>query len=158
LATVQQERAPRLRDLLCCYGLWVNPWEFPTIVDIPIIRADRGAVGVVEKDIPFPFDLKRVYYLFDVPSNAVRGSHAHKSLNQLIIAITGSFRVDLHDGTTSSEFLLSSPDKGLTVPPGYWRTLNDFSAGSAALVFASEEFDPDDYIRDFAEFQAWTKS
>ena len=127
-------------------------------MDIPVIRSARGAVGVVEKGIPFPFGLKRVYYLFDVPSNAVRGSHAHKSLNQLIIAITGSFRVDLHDGTTSSEFLLSSPDKGLTVPPGYWRTLNDFSAGSAALVFASEEFDPDDYIRDFAEFQAWTKS
>jgi len=133
----------------------VNHWEIPTVVDIPVVRAERGALGVVEKDIPFPFGLKRVYYLFDVPSNAVRGSHAHKSLNQLIIAITGSFRVNLDDGTTRSQFLLSSPDKGLTVPPGYWRTLSDFSSGSAALVFASEEYDPEDYIRDYAEFQAW---
>jgi dTDP-4-dehydrorhamnose 3,5-epimerase-like enzyme len=133
----------------------VNPWEVPTLVDIPVIRAERGAVGVVESDIPFPFDLKRVYYLFDVPSNAVRGSHAHKKLNQLIIAISGSFRVDLQDRTTRTQFLLSSPGTGLTVPPGYWRTLSDFSAGSAALVFASDEYDPDDYIRDFAEFQAW---
>ena len=124
-------------------------------MDIPVIRSERGALGVVEKDIPFPFELKRVYYLFDVPSKAVRGSHAHKSLNQLIIAITGSFRVNLDDGTTNSQFLLSSPDQGLTVPPGYWRTLSDFSAGSAALVFASAEYDPEDYIRDFAEFQTW---
>jgi hypothetical protein len=133
----------------------VDHWEVPTVVDIPVIRSEHGAVGVVEKDIPFPFALKRVYYLFDVPSNAVRGSHAHKSLNQLIIAISGSFRVDLHDGTTSTQFLLSSPDTGLTVPPGYWRTLSDFSAGSAALVFASTEFDAADYIRDFGEFLAW---
>jgi len=133
-------------------------WEVPTIIDVPVIRDDRGAVGVVERDIPFPFEIKRVYYLFDVPSNAVRGSHAHKSLNQLIIAISGSFSVGLHDGTTKSEFLLSSPDKGLAVPPGYWRTLNDFSAGSAVLVFASAEYDPEDYIRDFAEFQTWVTS
>ena len=133
----------------------MNPWEVPTVVDIPVIRSERGALGVVETDIPFPFDLKRVYYLFDVPSKAVRGSHAHKSLNQLIIAIAGSFRVNLDDGTTSSQFLLSSPDEGLTVPPGYWRTLSDFSAGSAALVFASAEYDPEDYIRDFDDFQAW---
>ena len=133
-------------------------WEVPTIIDIPVIRADRGAIGVVEKDIPFPFELKRVYYLFDVPSNGVRGSHAHKALHQLIIAISGSFRVDLQDGKTTRQFLLSRPDQGLTVPPGYWRTLNDFSSGSAALVFASAEYDPDDYIRDFDEFQAWANS
>jgi WxcM-like, C-terminal len=133
----------------------VNCWEVPTLVDIPVIRAERGAVGVVERDIPFPFDIKRVYYLFDVPSNAVRGSHAHKSLNQLIIAISGSFRVELQDRATRTQFLLSSPGTGLTVPPGYWRTLSDFSAGSAALVLASAEFDADDYIRDFGEFQAW---
>ena len=124
-------------------------------MDIPVIRGGRGAIGVVEKDLPFPFDLKRVYYLFDVQSKAVRGSHAHKALNQLIIAVSGSFEVNLHDGKTNSTFLLSSPDTGLTVPPGYWRTLSDFSAGSAALVFASEEYDEADYIRDFDEFQAW---
>ena len=154
--SLRRERAQwGLVDTPCCYGLRVNPWKVPTLVDIPVIRAERGAVGVVENDVPFPFELKRVYYLFDVPSNAVRGSHAHKSLNQLIIAISGSFRVDLQDRTTRSQFLLSSPDIGLTVPPGYWRTLSDFSAGSAALVFASAEYDPEDYIRDFAEFQAW---
>ena len=93
----------------CCYGPWVNHWEVPTIVDIPVIRSARGAVGVVEKEIPFPFDLKRVYYLFDVPSNAVRGSHAHKSLNQLIIAISGSFRVDLQDRTTRTSVPAQQP-------------------------------------------------
>ena len=139
----------------CCYSFNVNSWNAPTLVDIPVIRSAVGAIGVIEKQIPFPFEPKRVYYLFDVPSNAVRGSHAHKTLHQLIIPISGSFRVNLHDGTTSSHFLLNSPETGLTVPPGYWRTLNDFSAGSAALVFASTEYDPDDYIRDFAEFQAW---
>ena len=133
-------------------------WEVPTIIDIPVMREERGAIGVVEKDLPFPYPIKRVYYLFDVPSNAVRGSHAHKALHQLIVAVSGSFRVDLHDGSTVRQFLLSSPDKGLTVPPGYWRTLNDFSSGSTALVFASAEYDPSDYIRDFDEFQRWAQS
>lgn len=130
-------------------------WTAPALIPVPAMRDDLGALGVVEKDSPFPFPVKRVYFLYDVPADAVRGSHAHKALHQLIIAVAGSFRVELDDGRTRTDFLLSSPDQGLTVPPGYWRTLHDFSAGSAALVIASEEYDPSDYIRDYDEFVAW---
>lgn len=136
----------------------MSHWKVPTVIDVPESRDELGALGVVEKDSPFPFPLKRVYFLYDVPSNAIRGSHAHRLLNQLIIPVSGSFLVELDDGFTKSEFLMSSPNTGLTVPPGYWRTLRDFSAGSTALVFASEEYDPTDYIRDYDEFLAWVRS
>ena len=133
----------------------MNPWTTPAVIDIPEIRDELGALGVVEKNSPFPFPIKRVYFLYDVPSNAVRGSHAHKKLNQLIIAASGSFQVELDDGHSKSQFMLSSPNVGLTVPPGYWRTLRDFSAGSTAMVFAADEYDPDDYIRSYDEFVKW---
>jgi dTDP-4-dehydrorhamnose 3,5-epimerase-like enzyme len=126
------------------------------LVEVPAMRDELGALGVVEKDVPFPYPIKRVYFLYDVPAEAVRGSHAHKALHQLIVAVAGSFRVELDDGATKTDFQLSSPDVGLTVPPGYWRTLHDFTSGSAALVFASEEYDPEDYIRDYDEFVTWT--
>lgn len=136
----------------------MTDWDTPTLINVPSIRDELGALGVVEKDTPFPFPLKRVYFLYDVPSNAVRGSHAHKDLHQLIVAVSGSFQVDLDDGETKTRYMLSSPDKGLTVPPGYWRTLRNFSSGSAALVFASAEYNPGDYIRDYDEFVAWARS
>jgi hypothetical protein len=130
-------------------------WLTPRLIDVPEVRDELGALGVVEKDSPFPFPIKRVYFLYDVPSNAVRGSHAHKDLHQLIVAVSGSFQVDLDDGVTKTRFMLNSPNKGLTIPPGYWRTLRDFSAGSAALVFASAEYNPADYIRDYDDFVKW---
>jgi dTDP-4-dehydrorhamnose 3,5-epimerase-like enzyme len=130
-------------------------WEKPELIDVPAMRDEYGALGVVEKDSPFPFPLKRVYFLYDVPAGAVRGSHAHKDLHQLIVAVAGSFTVELDDGSTKQNFVLDRPDKGVSVPPGYWRTLANFSAGSAALVFASEEYDPADYIRDYDEFLEW---
>jgi dTDP-4-dehydrorhamnose 3,5-epimerase-like enzyme len=135
----------------------MNSWAEPTVIDVPAFRDELGALGVVEKDNPFPFAIKRVYFLYDVPSGAVRGSHAHRNLRQLIIAASGSFEVTLDDGRNEQSFRLSSPDKGLTVPPGYWRTLTDFSSGSTALVLASEEYDPDDYIRDYDEFTRWAQ-
>jgi hypothetical protein len=130
-------------------------WDVPGLVDVPALRDELGALGVVEKDSPFPFPIKRVYFLYDVPALATRGSHAHRELHQLIVAVAGSFAVELDSGTEKTTFNLQSPDKGLAVPPGYWRTLSHFSAGSAALVFASEEYDPDDYIRDYDEFVKW---
>jgi dTDP-4-dehydrorhamnose 3,5-epimerase-like enzyme len=133
----------------------MSDWSEPTIVDLPAFRDELGALSVIEGTSPFPFDIKRVYFLFDVPSNATRGAHAHRDLHQLIIAVSGSFRVRLHDGMDSVDFLLDRPDRGLTVPPGYWRNLTGFSAGSSALVLASNEYDPNDYIKDFDEFQEW---
>jgi len=132
-------------------------WDVPELIDVPAIRDDLGALGVVEGSSPFPFPIKRVYFLYDVPAGAVRGSHAHKDLNQLIIAVSGTLKVQLDDGVTKTEYALESPAMGLVVPPGYWRTLSDFSAGSTAIVFASEEYTPSDYIRDYDEFLAWTK-
>lgn len=141
-----------------CYSSKMTDWDVPTLINVPEFRDGLGALGVVEKDSPFPFPIKRVYFLYDVPSNAVRGSHAHKDLHQLIVAVSGSFQVDLDDGQNQSRFILNSPSRGLTVPPGYWRTLRNFSAGSAALVFASSEYNPDDYIRDYDEFAEWAKA
>ena len=135
----------------------MTTWGSPAIIDVPALRDDLGALGVVEKDSPFPFPIKRVYFLYDVPADAVRGSHAHKQLNQLIVAVAGTLRVQLDDGTTRTDFALTSPSQGLVVPPGYWRTLSHFTPGSVALVFASEEYDPSDYIRDYDEFVAWAQ-
>ena len=110
----------------------MTDWDVPTLIKIPAFHDELGALGVIEKKDVFPFDIKRVYFIYDVPAQALRGSHAHKELKQLIIALSGSFTVTLDDGSGSQDFVLDSPDKGLTVPPGYWRTLTNFTAGSAA--------------------------
>jgi len=136
----------------------MDDWDSPRLIAIPAHRDDLGALGVVERDSPFPFEIKRVYFLYDVPAEAVRGSHAHKDLRQLIIPLSGSLTVELDDGVTKQSFALTTPSIGLTVPPGYWRTLSHFSAGSTALVLASHEYDPSDYIRDYDEFREWARA
>lgn len=133
-------------------------WSQPRFVEVPTITDELGSLGVVEGDAPFPFPIRRVYFIHSVAPGAVRGSHAHKELRQLIVAVSGSFTVTLDDGLSESLWFLDSPQKGLVVPPGYWRTLSGFTAGAAALVFASEEYDPADYIRDYDEFLAWTRN
>ena len=130
-------------------------WSEPGLVDVPTHRDALGALGVVEGEAPFPFGMKRVYFLYDVPAGAVRGSHAHKALHQLIIAVAGSLTVRLDNGSVAADWLLETPSRGLIVPPGYWRTLTGFTPGAAALVLASEEYDSDDYIRDYEEFVGW---
>ena len=102
-----------------------------------------------------PFDMKRVFYLYDVPGGEGRGAHAHKTLYQLLVAVSGSFSVTLDDGKVKRSFLLNKPYEGLLVVPGIWKTLNDFSSGAVCLCLASEEFDEDDYIRDYHEFLAF---
>lgn len=141
-----------------CYSLFMTNWDVPKIIDVPTVTDQLGSLGVVEREIPFPFPIKRVYFIYGVPDDAVRGSHAHKNLRQLIVAVAGTLRVQLDDGTKQTEWELDSPARGLTVPPGYWRTLSHFSPGSAALVFASDEYTPSDYIRDYDEFLAWSKA
>ncbi|MCO4822573.1 MAG: WxcM-like domain-containing protein [Flavobacteriaceae bacterium] len=121
--------------------------EIPKIVD----EQGRGKLSFVEKDI-IPFLIKRVYYLYDVPSDAYRGGHAHKELQQFLIALSGSFEVLLDDGKSKQRVMLNKPNKGLLIPTGVWRELDNFSSGAVCLVLASQEFDESDYIRDYDEF------
>ena len=104
-----------------------------------------------------PFEVKRVYYLYDIPENQERGAHAHKELLQVLIAAAGSFTVELDDGKNKKKFFLNSPSKGLLIVPGIWRNLTDFSFGSVALVLASEYYTEDDYIRNYDEFLQYRK-
>ena len=121
------------------------------VIEIPKIADPRGNLSVIENDI-IPFDIKRVYYLYDVPSDSSRGGHAHKKLYQFLIALSGSFEVLVDDGKSKKTIMLNKPNKGLLIVPGIWRELNNFSAGSVCLVIASENFIEEDYIRDYRAF------
>ncbi len=121
------------------------------LIDIPKIEDSNGNIAVIENST-IPFEIKRVYYLFDVPSSAHRGGHAHKNLNQIIIALSGSFDVVLKDGTTTQTITLNKPDKGLLIKTNVWRELENFSSGAVCLVLASAVFDEADYIREYDEF------
>ena len=124
-----------------------------TMVELDRHHSDRkGNLTVVENGQTLPFDVKRVYYLYDVPGGENRGSHAHKELSQLIIAASGSFTVTLDDGRCKRSFFLNRPYQGLYVKPGMWRDLEDFSSGAVCMVLASEVYQKEDYIRDYQEF------
>lgn len=112
----------------------------------------RGNLSVIEKDI-LPFSIQRVYYLYDVPSGSTRGGHAHKELQQFLIALSGSFDVVLDDGTTRIVETLNRPDQGLLIPNGIWRELENFSSGAVCLSLVSDAFKESDYIRDYPEFK-----
>lgn len=121
------------------------------IIDIPKISDPRGNLAVIEKDcIPYP--VKRVYYLYDVPSDAFRGGHAHIEQHEFLVAVSGSFEVVLDDGETKQRVMLNKPNKGLLIPTGIWRELDNFSSGAVCLVFASDHFDEADYIREYDQF------
>lgn len=134
-----------------------------SVEDCKIVELDRhhsqrkGDISVVENGKEVPFDVKRIYYLYDVPGGADRGGHAHKALYQLIIAASGSFTVTLDDGTNTKAFTLNRPYQGLLIKPGIWRTLNDFSSGAVCVVLASEVYDANDYIRDYNDFKIFRK-
>ncbi len=123
------------------------------IVDLPQIKDNRGNLSVVEGDT-IPFEIKRVYYLYDVPSDSFRGGHAHKNLQQFLIPLSGSFDVVTQDGLGNQKtFMLNKPNKGLLLVPGIWRELANFSSGAVCLVLASHEFSEEDYIRDIGAFE-----
>ena len=126
------------------------------IIDIPKITDPRGNISVIEKST-LPFDIKRVYYLYDVPSDAYRGGHAHKEQLAVLIALSGSFEVKLDDGENVKTIMLNKPNKGLLIPVGVWRELENFSSGSVCLVMASDVFDEDDYIRDYNDFKLFKR-
>ena len=134
-----------------------------TVYDCSIIELDKnhkekGNLTVVENGKTVPFDVKRCYYLYDVPGGETRGGHSHKELRQLIIAASGSFDVTLDDGNVKQTYRLDRPYQGLLVVPGIWRDLTNFSSGSVCLVLASEVYDEKDYIRDYYKFKQWKDS
>jgi dTDP-4-dehydrorhamnose 3,5-epimerase-like enzyme len=121
------------------------------LISLPKIEDPRGNLSVIENQI-IPFEIKRVYYLYDVPSGAERGGHSHKLQQELLIALSGSFDVILNDGKNSKKVTLNKPNEGLLIANGIWRELKNFSSGAVCLVIASDVFEEEDYIRDFDEF------
>ncbi|GIW34675.1 FdtA/QdtA family cupin domain-containing protein [Meiothermus sp.] len=128
------------------------PLDQVRIITLPKISDPRGNLTFVEENRHVPFEIKRVYYLYDVPGGEVRGGHAHHELEQLIIAASGSFDIILDDGYVRHRFHLNRSYFGLYVPRMIWREMDNFSSASVCLVLASNYFDEADYIRDYAEF------
>lgn len=128
-----------------------------TMIELSKNHREKGNLTVVQNEKEIPFDVKRCYYLYDVPGGEERGGHSHKQLKQLIIAASGSFDVRLDDGLVKRTFTLNRPYQGLLVVPGIWRDLDNFSSGSVCLVLASEVYQKEDYIRDYNEFLEWKR-
>lgn len=129
-----------------------------TVYDCSLIRLRKnhrlvGNLSAVNNGIEVPFDIKRVYYLYDIPGGSKRGGHAHKELQQLVLAASGSFDIVLDDGNIQRTYHLSQPYIGLYLPPGLWREITNFSSGSVCLVLASEIYDESDYIREYMDFK-----
>lgn len=121
------------------------------LIDIPKIEDSRGNLAIIQNNV-IPYDIKRVYYLYDIPSSAHRGGHSHKEQLEFLIALSGSFDVVLKDGISTQTVTLNKPDKGLLINTNIWRELENFSSGAVCLVLASAIFDESDYIRDYENF------
>ena len=128
------------------------------IKELPVIHEPRGNLSFIENGIHIPFDIKRVYYLYDVPGGAERGGHAHKELHQLIIAMSGSFDVILDNGQEKRRIHLNRSYQGLYVCPMIWREIDNFSSGSVCMVLASDFYKESDYYRDYEDFRKGLKA
>ena len=126
-----------------------------SMISLPINHQANGNLTAVGNGVQVPFDVKRVYYLYDVPGGFSRGGHGHLELQQLIVALSGSFDITVDDGKVKRTFHLSRPNMGLYMPSGLWRELDNFSSGSICFVLASIEYDEKDYFRDYDKFVAW---
>lgn len=122
------------------------------IISLKKIVDPRGNLTVVEQCKDVHFEIKRAYWVYDVPAGESRGGHAHKALHQLLVAMSGSFTVNLDDGEHKASYLLNHPWEGLLIEPGIWRTLDDFSSGAVCMVLADELYDENDYIYDYQDF------
>lgn len=120
-------------------------------INFPVVEDVRGNLAFIQNDV-LPFEFKRIYYLFDVPSTAFRGGHSHIDQHEILIALSGSFEVVLDDGLKKTTVLLNKPNIGLPIGTGIWRELQNFSSGAVCLVIASDVFDEADYIRDYNDF------
>lgn len=127
------------------------------ILDLPKITDPRGNLTFIEGLTHIPFEIRRVYYLYDVPGGSERGAHAHKNLHQFIVAMSGSFDVCLEDGSGAKRFQLNRSYYGLYVCPMMWRFLDNFSSGAVCMVLASQRYDEEDYIRDYDTFKSLAK-
>ena len=125
------------------------------LLTLPKNHQLNGNLTSITNSEEVPFDIKRIYYLYDVPGGNSRGGHAHKDLYQIMIALSGSFTVTLDDGILKRSFMLNQPYQGLLIPPGLWRDLDNFSSGSICMVLASEVYSEDDYFRDYEKFKDW---
>lgn len=122
------------------------------VLELTKIHNTAGNITIIQNDDILSFDVRRVYYLYDIPGGSERGGHAHKALYQLIVAASGSFDIIIDDGRNRNTIQLNRPYFGLLIVPGIWREIVNFSSGAICLVLASEKYQPDDYIRDYSEF------
>lgn len=125
----------------------------PQIIQLPKIHDLRGNLTFVQGGSTVPFELKRAYWIYDVPAGEERGGHSHHEMSQLLVAVGGSFDVNISDGYSWRSFTLNRPFEGLFIPPGIWRTLDNFSSGAVCLSLVSNEFTEDDYVRDYEDFK-----
>ncbi|SFI09264.1 sugar 3,4-ketoisomerase [Halpernia frigidisoli] len=129
-----------------------------TLVELPIVHNESGSLTVLENGDNITFDIKRIYYLYDVPMGAERGGHSHYDLQQYVVAASGSFTFILDDGMNKKEIFLNHPNMALHIKPGIWREMKGFSSGSICLVLASMEYIENDYIRDYDDFKNYRKN
>lgn len=128
-------------------------WTKPSIIQLPKVCDPRGNLTFVQNDDQVPFEIARAYWTYDVPAGEARGGHSHIEAGELVIATSGSFNVNVYDGFTWMTFALNRPYEGLWLPPGIWRTLDNFASGSVCMVLTSMKYDEADYIRDYDEFK-----
>jgi hypothetical protein len=122
------------------------------LINLHKIGATSGNITSINNSVDAPFEVKRVFYIYDIPSNEDRGAHAHKECHQLLVAITGAFEVEVFDGYETTRYLLNQPNLGLHIPPGIWASEVNFSGGGICLVLASHEYNEDDYIRNYQDY------
>lgn len=131
----------------------MEKFDKPRLIDLPRIYDPRGNLTFVQNgDNVLPFAIERVYWTYDVPAGEERGGHSHHEGKELLVATSGSFNVNLFDGKEHATYTLNRPYRALYIPPGYWRTLDNFASGSVCMVLTSTQYSEDDYVRDYDEF------